>query len=258
MALSSASELITGHIYKFECSSQLSSSSTSHRIYYHSIGYFKTNNVISSAIYPTGSGYWFGYYGSSNPVFQIRFGDTDYTVTQGYASFVGSFYFIFDSYSGTIDDLLPYITEVKDWAIFDRTANDVAFAKKEMLERSKTLNHKTSELKGCLNGIDVARIEANCKMLLDDLSAWGYTMQVYSFTYSWRKNSILNSANVSRIIENVNKLKTDFYEPYGWEELPTTMKSYIDINKIEKDIYLMRVAFEETKAMTLKSGTFNA
>lgn len=114
------------------------------------------------------------------------------------------------------------------------------------------------ELKGCLNLLDLNRIEDNITYLAETMENYSYSPNIHA--KQWIKTDLPNQDDMSRIIENIRSLMSAFYSPRNPPSLPTTMLSYRDINAIEENLYLirqlldcMRSSFKQTG--TIKSGS---
>lgn len=94
------------------------------------------------------------------------------------------------------------------------------------------------DLKGCLNLLDINRIEENIAYLSEKLSELDYPSVISS--KQWDKNDLPTQRDVQRIIENVKALVKSFYQPSNAPSLPSEMTSYSDINSIERNIDLIK------------------
>lgn len=112
------------------------------------------------------------------------------------------------------------------------------------------------DLKGCLNLIDIQRIEENIAYLSERLMEFGYPSSV-SIRY-WSKENLPNEQDMERIINNVKELIIAFYQSSGAPLLPTTMLSYSDINSIEKNIDLIKYLLDCMVGSFKKAGTFKS
>ena len=114
------------------------------------------------------------------------------------------------------------------------------------------------ELKGCLNLLDLNRIEGNIEFLAENMEQFAYSPNIHH--KQWNRENMPNQDDMSRIIENIRALVSAFYSPANPPSLPTTMLTYNDINAIEENLYLikqlldvMRSSFKQTG--TIKSGS---
>lgn len=94
------------------------------------------------------------------------------------------------------------------------------------------------ELKGCLNLLDLNRIEGNIAYLAEKMESYSYSPNIHG--KQWSKVDLPNQDDMSRIIENIRALISAFYSPDNPPTLPTTMLSYNDINAIEENLYLIK------------------
>lgn len=94
------------------------------------------------------------------------------------------------------------------------------------------------ELKGCLNLLDLNRIEENIAYLADKMESYTYSPNIHG--RQWGREDMPNENDMSRIIENIRALISAFYSPDNPPPLPDTMLSYNDINAIEENLYLIR------------------
>lgn len=113
------------------------------------------------------------------------------------------------------------------------------------------------ELKGCLNLLDLNRIESNIAYLAEKMESYSYAPNIHG--KQWGRSDMPNQNDMSRIIENIHALVSAFYSPDAPPSLPTTMLSYNDINAIEENLYLIKelldcMASSFKKVGTIKSG----
>lgn len=244
MAIESLSDLKAGHLYKYENENTVSIFNNNY-INFYSSGYVKTNGIHSSG-------------DDANGHIGMKSGDTGTkaclnTEYGWFGSFTGIVYFVFKDYVGTPTALLPYITEVDDYYVFDRNDNDVSQAK----EYLAVSNYDLVWLKGCLNAFDLARVESNLNAVVDLLLDYGYQLPTITTKLDWLLTDVLDSANINRIISNVEAIGNTFIKPSGWLT-PSSLKTYQDINKIERNIALMYNAIVELLNASPRAGTFSA
>lgn len=113
-------------------------------------------------------------------------------------------------------------------------------------------------LKGCLNLLDLNRIEGNIAYLAEKMESFSYSPNIHG--KQWTNADMPNLNDMSRIIGNIRALISAFYSPSSPPSLPTTMLSIDDINAIEENLYMikeildcMQSSFE--KVGTIKSGS---
>ena len=109
------------------------------------------------------------------------------------------------------------------------------------------------ELKGCLNLLDLNRIENNIDYLAENMENFSYSPNIHG--KRWTKVDMPNQNDMSRIIENIRSLIYAFYSPDNPPSLPTTMLSYRDINAIEENLYLIKQLLDSMQSSFKKSGT---
>ena len=114
------------------------------------------------------------------------------------------------------------------------------------------------ELKGCLNLLDLNRIEDNINYLAETMEKYSYSPNIRS--KQWGRSDMPNQNDMSRIIGNIRALIDAFYSPKDLPSLPSTMLSYGDINAIEQNLQLIKQLLDcmvsSFKAVgTIKSGS---
>ena len=114
------------------------------------------------------------------------------------------------------------------------------------------------DLKGCLNLVDLNRIEGNIAYLAEKMESFSYSPNIHG--RKWSKADMPTQNDMSRIIGNIRSLVSAFYSPNNPPALPTTMMSYDDINAIEENLYLIKeildcMASSFKKVGTIKSGS---
>lgn len=110
------------------------------------------------------------------------------------------------------------------------------------------------DLKGCLNPLDINRIEGNVAYLAERFMDLSYPSSVS--TRQWEKGGLPNVVDAQRIIDNVRSLASAFYQPSDAPALPETISSYSDINSIEKNIDLIKYLLDCMVNSFKKAGTF--
>lgn len=112
------------------------------------------------------------------------------------------------------------------------------------------------ELKGCLNTLDINRIEGNIAYLSEKLSELAYPSNVT--TRQWDNTGLPTEKDIERIIANIRSLVDGFYQPSDAPTLPTTMLSYNDINSIERNIDLIKYLLDCMVNSFKKVGAFKS
>ena len=94
------------------------------------------------------------------------------------------------------------------------------------------------DLKGCLNTIDINRIEDNIKYLSDKLIEFNYIPDVV--TRQWSKEHLPTEVDIQRIVNNIRSLISSFYQVSDAPTLPSQISSFNDVNQIERNIDLIK------------------
>lgn len=144
--------------------------------------------------------------------------------------------------------------------VFDRTAEDVAFAKEQIqrwVQQPLVSNRiETYDLKGCLNLSDINRIEGNIQYLSDRLSKWYYKSSVSC--KRWERSGLPTEKDVRRILSNLKQIIDSYCQMEGTPSVPSSMARYTDINAIEKNLYNIKQLLDAMEGSFLCSGTFQA
>ena len=112
------------------------------------------------------------------------------------------------------------------------------------------------ELKGCLNLLDLNRIEGNIAYLAEKMESYSYAPNIHG--KQWNNVDLPNQDDMSRIVENIRALMSAFYSPENPPLLPTAMLSYSDINAIEENLYLIRQLLDCMESSFKKVGTITS
>ena len=110
------------------------------------------------------------------------------------------------------------------------------------------------DLKGCLNPLDINRIEGNIAYLSERFTELSYPPTVS--TREWEKGGLPTELDVQRIVSNVRSLVSAFYQPSDAPTLPNSISSYQDINSIEKNIDLIKYLLDCMVNSFKKAGAF--
>lgn len=110
------------------------------------------------------------------------------------------------------------------------------------------------DLKGCLNILDINRIEGNIAFLSKRFSELYYPNVVS--TKEWAMDSLPNESDIQRIIANIHSLVSAFYQPSGAPTLPESISSYDDVNAIERNIDLIKYLLDCMVNSFKKVGAF--
>lgn len=138
--------------------------------------------------------------------------------------------------------------------IYDRTQADVDFAISKINEWKKPGSTDVYDLKGCLNVADINRIENNIKYLSDTLSTLGYFPNTVSKI--WEMSGLPDITEVNRILGNIEKMISAFYQSESAPELPETMLTYEQINNIEENLYFLKEMLDDMVGFFRECGTF--
>lgn len=146
---------------------------------------------------------------------------------------------------------------MSDWLtpIYDRTQADVDFALSEIAKWKESGYMSMTKLKGCLNASDITRIEGNIQYLSDNLSTLYYFPHTESKT--WNVRGLPDITDVSRIIGNIEKIISAYYQNSSAPDLPETMLRFEHINSIEENLYLLKEMLDNMIGLFRECGTFN-
>ena len=134
--------------------------------------------------------------------------------------------------------------------VFDRTIDDVEYAKQQL---EKNINNV--DYKGCFNVNDLLRIENNTRYLADSLNDLYYRNTIET-EKNWITSSVPNVANITRIINNLNKIFTAYHKPSNAPNLPTTLLTYEQVNALEKNLFMIKEMLDNMTASFKQCGTF--
>jgi hypothetical protein len=112
------------------------------------------------------------------------------------------------------------------------------------------------ELKGCLNLLDLNRIESNIAFIAEKMESFSYAPNIHG--KQWSRVDMPNQNDMSRIIDNIRALVSAFYSPHNPPSLPTTMLSYSDINAIEENLFLIKQLLDVMQTSFKKVGTIKS
>ena len=110
------------------------------------------------------------------------------------------------------------------------------------------------DLKGCLNVLDINRIEENIAYLSEKFTELAYPPD--TSTKRWTKDNLPNEIDMQRIIQNIRSMVSAFYQPTNAPNLPSTVLSYDDINSIERNIDLIKYLLDCLVGSFKQSNTF--
>lgn len=112
------------------------------------------------------------------------------------------------------------------------------------------------DLKGCLNLSDISRVEGNIAYLAARLTQYRYSVDVDS--REWVKDDLPTAQDMSRIANNIRSLISGFANPSGSATVPDEMLSYVDINALERNLYLLKQLLDAMGLSFVKSGTYKS
>lgn len=139
--------------------------------------------------------------------------------------------------------------------VFDRTFADVSYAIAQIDEWKATGTGGIAFLKGCLNVGDINRIENNIAYLNTELSKLCYYPRTSSKT--WTMEGIFRIVDVTRIIGNIEKIITEFFQIPDAPALPNTMLTYEHINSLEENLYHIKNILDDMITLFRECGTFD-
>ena len=137
--------------------------------------------------------------------------------------------------------------------VYDRTIADVNYAIAKIAEWRDTNSKDVYELKGCFNVSDINRIEGNIQYLSDNLSALYYFPHTRSM--SWDNKGLPSIVDISRIMDNIKKIISSYFQYDTAPNLPETMLNYEQVNDVEENLYLLKEMLDNMKSMFRECGT---
>lgn len=131
--------------------------------------------------------------------------------------------------------------------IFDRTANDVSFAKLHP--------EYLTDNKGALNYTDLNRIESACVFLQDEFATIACITNITNPKINWIEHDNIYKSHLDKIKDNVNILKSQIDNLEGWETITVSNPiNYLEMNIIEKDLSLISNFINLVKSGFIYSG----
>lgn len=144
--------------------------------------------------------------------------------------------------------------------IFDRTEEDVEFAREQIsrwiAEELSGSPIETYDLKGCLNVVDLNRIEGNINYLNETLTKLHYPPGTSS--KAWERSDLPTERDVSRILNNIRLIISVYYQQQKAPDVPESMRTYKDINAIEENLLLIKQLIDSMRASFQKSAAFQS
>lgn len=133
--------------------------------------------------------------------------------------------------------------------ITDRTSGDVAYAKQlnNKFRSNGSFDSFTEEekekwlsgLKGCLNAIDLNRIEGNTEHLKNLLLSYGYTTNSLGYKTDWTVSDFPYVKELERIRQNVQYLVDGYYIQKKKIPNSSSQPTYVQLNDIEEVLFLL-------------------
>lgn len=144
--------------------------------------------------------------------------------------------------------------------IFDRTDEDVKFAREQIskwiAEELSGNPIETYDLKGCLNLVDLNRIEGNINYLNEVLTKLHYPPGASS--KAWERSGLPTARDISRILNNIRLIISVYYQQENAPDVPENMGSYMDINAIEENLLLIKQLIDSMRESFQKSAVFQS
>ena len=189
-------------------------------------------------------------------------------------------------YDRTQDDIDFAITKIAEWIVYNISSAEydekVRIENEKLLLRDGQIKHVDEEvlvldgdgrayvdndalivkigvvydLKGCLNTIDINRIEENIKYISEQLLGFGYEPDIS--VKQWDKENLPIETDIQRIIDNIRSIISSYYQVSNAPALPSKMLSYDDINRIERNIDLIKYLLDCMVNSFHQSGTIKS
>ena len=144
--------------------------------------------------------------------------------------------------------------------VFDRTNEDVTFARKQVLKwiAAKLSGNpvETYELKGCFNLTDINRIEGDIQYISDRLDELYYPPGTSCKV--WERSGLPTAQDVKRILSNVRLIIAVYHQQEGVPDVPEDMSTFSDINAIEENLYAIKQLLDSMVDRFQKSGMFKS
>jgi galactose-1-phosphate uridylyltransferase len=145
--------------------------------------------------------------------------------------------------------------------IYDRTASDVASAKKMRLEKVQKFIDLTDEEvetleRGLLTINTLNRIEnkqAEIKAMLDNMGYFNTPV----INKTWTVNDIFTADDLQRIVDNNTALRAAFYAMNDSPKNAIAKYYYEEFNSLEKILFDISSNIEYTVSKYRRCGTFN-
>ena len=112
------------------------------------------------------------------------------------------------------------------------------------------------DLKGCLNVLDLNRIEGNIAYLAEQLTELSYPPTVT--TKVWNKDNLPSEKDIERIINNVRACVREFYQVSDAPTIPDEVSTYSDVNALERNIDLIKYLIDCMVSSFKRVGAFKS
>lgn len=144
--------------------------------------------------------------------------------------------------------------------IYDRTSEDVKSARKIISEKVKRFVELTDDEvetleRGTITIKTLNRIEdkqSELKNLFNNVGYWNTNI----LNKTWTFNDIFDASDFKRILNNLDVLRTAFYEYTSTPNTPNAVYDYKVINDIEKILFDLEKMVDDIKSKYRECGTF--
>lgn len=125
--------------------------------------------------------------------------------------------------------------------VFDRTAQDV--------------QNLTS--KGVYNASDLNRVESDCRILNELLTAFGYPSDIVT-KENWSDYDFPYAIEMERIRKNISAIRDNFFVMSSTPDTPASLDylNYLTANDIEKILYDLYQVYQIVMSMTPRLNNF--
>lgn len=125
--------------------------------------------------------------------------------------------------------------------VTDRTGADVARLRELLAKPVNTWTNAdrltfNAANKGAYNYTDLNRVENAVHTLADILNDNGYPVEIQTVKTNWAESTIPTSADFTRYLDNVRRIRAAFYTLPTTPQVPASMKgfTYVKANDIEQ------------------------